>query len=377
MTVDTDRHPLLPAVQAPPPPRSEPTLSFFQLANVLIRNRFLLVGVPLACAVLMGAMAMRQPRLYQASASFVPNGASDAGSQLSTIAAQLGLNVASGQPGQSPQFYSELLVSRDILRAAVETNYAVRTGRGVERGNLVHFFGLDGPGQPASGAPGHTPVDLAIKALRGSVGTHVSLETGVVQVTVATERPALSEAILARLIVLTQEFDLTKRRTQASARRRFAEERTAEARADLRDAQARLESFVAHNRQFQNSALQMLEQNKLQQELGLKQQVYAALSQTYEQARIDEVRNTPVITVLESPEGSAAPRSRGTVGRAIVGLVLGALLAAFIALLREAARNARRARDADFEEFLSLRSSLLPWPRRRRAAAGNGRAALP
>jgi len=376
MTVPTDRHDSFPAPGAPAAAGGEPTLSFFQLANVLIRNRFLMLGLPLAMAVLLAGLALRQPRLYQANASFVPNGAADAGSQLSSIAAQLGLNIASGQPGQSPAFYSELLVSRDILREAVQTTYAVRTGRGVERGTLVHFFGLDDPAAPVSRAPGHTPLDLAIKQLQDAIGTHVSLETGVVQVNVATERPALSEAILARLIALTQEFDLTKRRTQASARRHFAEERANEARADLADAQARLEGFVAHNRQFQSSALQMLEQGQLQQEMMLRQQVYTALVQTYEQARIDEVRNTPVITVLESPAGSAAPRSRGTLGRAIVGLVLGAILAAFLALLREAARTARRARDADFEEFLALRRSLVPWPRRR-AAAGNGRAPLP
>ncbi|MFL5538546.1 MAG: Wzz/FepE/Etk N-terminal domain-containing protein [Longimicrobiaceae bacterium] len=377
MTVEIDRHDPAPAHPAAAPARAEPTLSFFQLANVLIRNRFLMVGLPLAFAALMAGMAMRQPRLYTASASFVPNGTADAGSQLSSIAAQLGLNVAGGQPGQSPAFYSELLVSRDILRAAVETVYTVRTDRGVERGNLVHFFGLDDPAAAAPAAPGQGATQQAIEALKGSVNAHVSLETGVVQVTVDTERPALSEAILARLIALTQEFDLTKRRTQASARRKFAEERVAAARADLADTQARLEGFIAHNRAFQSSALQLLEQGKLQQEMLMKQQVYSALSQTYEQARIDEVRNTPVITVLETPAGSATPRGRGTVGRAVVGLVLGAILAAFIALLREAGRSARRARDADFEEFLALRRSLVPWPRRRPAAAGNGRTTLP
>lgn len=371
-------------IEAPPPraparpaAAEEQTLSVFQLANLLIRSRYLLIALPLLCGAAAVAYSLSQPRQYRASASFVPNGAEASGSQLSSIAAQLGFSVNSGQPGQSPQFYGDLILTRDILRDAVLTQYTVPVQGRPRRGNLIAFWELGGP--EAGGAAGHTPLDEAIKALHGAVGTDVGLETGIVGVNVTSENPRLSEAILRRLITLTQEFDLVKRRTQASARRRFAEERMGEARRDLNRAEAGLDDFVSHNRQFQASPRLLLEQSRLAQDVVLRQQVYGALMQTYEQARIDEVRNTPVITVLESPEGSATPQSRGTVTRALVAAVLGGILALFIAMLRETARAARQARDAEFEEFMTLRWAvfrdvrrLVPFGRRREH---NGRAA--
>jgi uncharacterized protein involved in exopolysaccharide biosynthesis len=343
-----------------PPSEPEPTLSLFQIANLLMRSRYLLLILPLLGAITGAAYSLAQPREYKATASFVPNGADASGSQLSSLAAQFGFSVSSGQPGQSPQFYGDLLVTRDILRDAVLTRYPLRASRPA---NLIHAYGLDEPGK-VSNAPGHSPLDEAITTLRAAVNTDVGLETGVVRVSVLSPEPKLSEAILDRLLRLTQEFDLTKRRTQASARRQFAEARLRDARTDLRHAEAALEEFVNHNRLFQNSPLQELDHARLSQELALRQQLYTALLQTYEQARIDEVRNTPVITVLETPDGTATAQSRGTVRRILVCAVLAGLLGLFIALLRETVRSARSSRDAEFAEFLSLRETFVRDVRR-------------
>ena len=365
-----------PRAAPPAAAAEEPTLSVFQVANLLIRSRYLLIFLPLVFGVAAVVYSRSQPRQYRASASFVPNGTEASGSQLSALAAQFGFSVSSGQPGQSPQFYGDLLQTRDILRDAVLTPYEAEVDGVRRRGTLIQFFELGGP--DASTSPGRTPLDEGVKALSSAVSTDVGLETGIVGVAVTTDNPMLSEAILRRLITLTQDFDLVKRRTQAAARRRFAEARMGEARAAVRSAEARLDDFVNHNRQFQSSPRLLLEQSRLAQDVMLRQQVYGALLQTYEQARIDEVRNTPVITVLESPEGSAAPQSRGTVTRALVFAVLGGILAVFIAMLRETARTARRSRDVEFEEFMTLRSAfvhdfrrLVPFGRRR----SNGRAA--
>jgi uncharacterized protein involved in exopolysaccharide biosynthesis len=329
--------------------------------------------------VLAAVLAMMQPRTYEVRASFVPNGANDGqGGQLGTIAAQLGMNLVTSQPGQSPAFYGELLRTRDLLQGVVDTEYRLREGGREVRGNLVQLFGLDG----AEGAGAASAREQAVQILKGSLDTQVNVETGVVEVRVVSDRPALAEAIARRLIALTEDFDQNKRRTQASARRVFAEARFNEARDALRAVEARMEGFVAHNRLFSQSPLQMLEFNRLQQELTLRQQVYAALAQSYEQARIDEVRNTPVITVLETPEGAARRVSRGTALQAIFGAFVGFILAVVIALLRDKARRAASTPGPELEEFERLRAGTAPplrWllPRPRPRPAANGRPAEP
>jgi len=357
-----------------PPAAGEPT-GLLQAANIALRNRWLLVCLPLALGVLMAGLTRLQPRTWEVRASFVPNGSNDAqGGQLGNIAAQLGMSLATSQPGQSPAFYAELLRTRDLLQEAVDTEYRLREDGRMVRGNLVRLYGLEGAGGSLS------PRERAVETLRGNLSTNVDIETGVVEVKVAADRPALAEGIARRLIALTEDFDQNKRRTQASARRKFAEARFNEARDQLRAVEARMEGFVSHNRMFSQSPLQMLEFNRVQQELQLRQQVYAALAQSYEQARIDEVRNTPVITVLETPEGAARRVARGTVLQGIFGALVGFVLAVVIALLRDKARLAASTRTPELEEFERLRAATAPplrWliPRPRPRAGANGRPA--
>jgi len=92
------------------------------------------------------------------------------------------------------------------------------------------------------------------------------------------------------------------RQSQAAAERGFTEERMAEAQEELRAAENELQRFLQNNRQFQNSPELVFQHDRLQRRVAMRQQVYTSLVQSYEQARIDEVPNTPVITVVEYAE---------------------------------------------------------------------------
>jgi uncharacterized protein involved in exopolysaccharide biosynthesis len=338
--------------------RGEPRM--FRLANLVLRYRYLLAFLPL---VVMGAavlLVMSQPRMYVVRTSFIPNRTSEQ-PQFGAIAQQLGMRLSTGDGGSSPAFYAALLTTRDILSGVVEAEYVVPTDDGEKRGNLIDFFELGEVGGARS------PLELAMEQLLGSLTVSSDWDTNIVRVSVVSLYPELSEQIAARLMALTQEFDLTKRRTQASARRQFAEQRFEEGRAEMRRATAALEAFVGSNRLFNLSPLQTLEYSRLQQEVRLRMEVYTALTQTYEQARIDEVRDTPVITVLENPVGASVPQARGTVTKGILSLFFGFGLAILIAVMRDRFHSARRANEAEYAEFVRLRSEALsvfrPWSR--------------
>src|SRR5688500_16906185 len=357
---------------APPEERS---FAFLQFTNILIRNRYLVVALPLLLGTFAVVTTMRQPRAYQARASFIPNaGSEQSGAQFNAVAAQLGINFNTSQPGASPAFYGQLLTTRGILRDAVQSTYEIQVDGERRRGNLVQFYGLDTP--EAVAAAGEPPGEAAMGQLEGSLETEVDIETGIVRVTVGAPHPALAEAIAARMIDLTQDFDLNKRRTQASARRQFAQERLRESQQALRVAEGALGGFVASNRLFQHSPTLLLRHAKLSQEVELRQQVYVALAQSYEQARMDEIRNTPVITVLETPAGTAEPQARGTIAQGMFGAFVGLILAVVFSLIREQLRTARASGDEEFEEFTSLRRAA--WGDLRRMVPGlRGRARSP
>jgi uncharacterized protein involved in exopolysaccharide biosynthesis len=114
----------------------------------------------------------------------------------------------------------------------------------------------------------------------------------------------------------------------------------------------------------------MFEANRLQRRVDLRQQVYSSLAQSYENARIEEVRNTPVTTVITRPEGSALPVKGNLVLDLFLGLLLGSAVALVIIFTREYLEVQRRRHPADYAEFASLRSSVFRSFVRTRARGG-------
>jgi uncharacterized protein involved in exopolysaccharide biosynthesis len=64
-----------------------------------------------------------------------------------------------------------------------------------------------------------------------------------------------------------------------------------------------------------------------------KQQVFQTLSQAVEQARIDEVRDTPVLSIIEPPTIPPVRDSRGLALKLIAALAFGVASAAGVATL--------------------------------------------
>lgn len=100
-----------------------------------------------------------------------------------------------------------------------------------------------------------------------------------------------------------------------------------------------LTSFYTRNRQLLqgvgSSPELAAEEARLQRQVQFTQQVYLALAQSLTRAELDESRNTPVIAVLERPEGFVERRPRGTLRLMIVLGVIGAMLASGVVMFRE------------------------------------------
>jgi uncharacterized protein involved in exopolysaccharide biosynthesis len=139
----------------------------------------------------------------------------------------------------------------------------------------------------------------------------------------------VSLAIAGRLLDGLNHFNRITRQSQAREERRFTEARLADAQASLRAAEDALQRFLEGNRQFSASAALKFQQDRLQREVQLQQQVVTSLAQQYEENRIREVRDTPVITVIDPPVLAARPdaRLRGLI------LVLGTMAAFGISVM--------------------------------------------
>jgi uncharacterized protein involved in exopolysaccharide biosynthesis len=334
------------APEAGRPVSARGALTPIEAANVVLRHWRLVLLVPLGLAFLVGLWGLLKPRDYSSSASFMPNQESSTASSLAGIAAQFGVNIGGGGAGNSPQFYADLLTSHDLLRATVLTPF------GAQGLDLVRTWDV-------SGSDSARKVERAITLLGRRLTVDVRAETGVIALTATTRHADLSERIVSRMIDLVNAFNLNTRQSQAAAQRRFIEEQLKVSRGQLLQAEDSLQAFLEHNRSYQSSPQLQFEESRLQRHVDLRQQVYTSLSQSYEQARIDEVRSTPVITVVSPAELPARPDRRHLFLKVTIALVLGGILGLVLAFGAEYVRRARQLEPGDFAEFGALWRSVV------------------
>ncbi len=319
-------------------------ISLFALGTTLLRHRWR-IGRWMAVGGLLAAVtALFRPALYVASASFVPQGASDPGrSGLSSLADQFGVSIPSGNQSLSPEVYVKLLKSRVLLQAIVRDTFPVQE-LGGRRVPLLDVFEI-GAGTAARRE------ERGVGVLNKMVTASVSKPTGVVELTASTKWRSVSLAIVTELIDAVNAYNERTRQGQAAAERKFVEGRLAIAGTDLRDAEDRLELFLRTNRGLSASPELTIQRERIQRDLNLRQQVFTSLTQAYEEARIREVRDTPVITILEPPSVPTEPASRGRAIRVLLGLILGAVFGAFLAFTSDTVARQRKDGDAEASAF--------------------------
>ena len=331
-------------------PPDENEISLVEIANTVLRNWRVIVVLPVLLALVTGIWSFTRERSYAASASFMPEVADSRGSSgAAALAQQFGVSLTTERPGQSPQFYVDLLRSRTLLRRAAESEYQVPTeDDGLWRGTLLQYWELS---EHDGSLP---PWRRATEALRDAISASVNRETGVVQLMVSADHPLLTEQIAERLLALLNEYNLDVRQSRAQEEARFISGRLTEAQTELRTAEGALQDFLRQNREFRNSPELTFEHERLQRHVTMRQEVYSSLMRSQEQARIDAVRDTPLFTVIDHPAGTAEPQPRGTVMRAMVAFMLGLMLAVFVAFVMEFARRSRETEDPQYQEFQGL-----------------------
>jgi uncharacterized protein involved in exopolysaccharide biosynthesis len=320
-------------------------VTVFQLLTPLVRRWKLLIALPLAAGIAAAGISLAVPPVFTANTSFTPEATANRTAlsgfgDLLGLAGQLGL--AGAAIPTTPEFFSSVIESRQIVEGVL----------------LSTFLGPDGGGHDTlldlMDVRGRTHAERlsnGVKRLRRLVSVSIDGRTGIVSVSVRQRDPNLAAAVANRFTALLNDFNLERRQSQSRAQARFSAQRLVEAEQELRRAETELRTFLEANRQFRGSPLLDFEHSRLERVVLLKQEVYTTLAKSLEEARIAEVRDTPVLTVIDAavpPQRRTAPHRKLYV---LVALMLGAAVAAALAYvldLRE--RAALEARD-DFREL--------------------------
>jgi uncharacterized protein involved in exopolysaccharide biosynthesis len=337
----------------------------YEIGLTLLERRRSLILWGVVGGLLTGLVIFLGDRQYAVRTSFVAQGTGGDASQLSGlrgIAGQFGVALpASGNALASPALLGELIASPTILRGLIQDTVQVTSQGRTGRLALLDVLEVD------SAAPAIRREE-GVRALGRALKVNVAKETGLVSVVVTTREPDASMSIARRLMDELVKFHLNLRRDQASAERRFVENRLTAQRKELEASEARLAVFLLRNRDYSNSPDLRFQHDRMQRDVDLQQQVLSGLAQSREEALIREVRDIPNVAVVEAPLLPARPEPRGLIRRGIFGGLVGMAVGAFVIAVTAAWERLARGGDTPAARFFRSLGDLVPG-RRRRAAA--------
>lgn len=333
------------------PPHSDDEPNPFELLNAILQRWRVLAAGLLVSAGLVTVYWAVVPRTYTATTAFVPEvrGQTRLPSGLSGFFGQLGLSLG-GDANESPRFYATVLKGRELMERVLLSAFA-DPARGTAPGDSLPLLQI-------LRVPGRNYADSlhnGVKQLDQLVSAEVDNPTNIVRVNVDAHDPALAAAVADRFVAYLNDFNTNRRQSRAHERRQFAEARVTNAEAELRRAEEAVKTFRERNRGWQESPELVFEEGRLRRQVDISQEVYLTLRREYETARIEEVNDTPVITVIEPaavPQEPSKPRLGFLLSLAIV---LTAFAGVSWALATRYVDRVRRDNLAPYREFVALR----------------------
>lgn len=272
-------------------------------------------------------------------------------SGLELAASQFGLRLPNTQGSWGTPLYVELLSSYMLLKPIAVDTLVVREDGG--RKTAV----MDLLRVPQLPLPQRT--ERAVRMLRHKILATEDKRLNAVRLAVSTRWPSVSFDVAERLVRGVNQFNLETRKTQATEERRFVEGRATEAERALREAEDRLQRFMQRNRSIAGSPELTFEQDRLQRDVSLRQSILTSLLQRREEARIREVRDVPVVTVIENPRVPVAAESRRVVMKSVLGWLAATAASLLLGFLLDARALARRERKVSVLGLIRAMRDLL------------------
>ena len=295
------------------------------------------------------ALLFTEP-FYTSRAKIMSSSGSGGISQAAGLAAQFGIALPTAQ-SEPNWVYPEIIKSRTLARSMLKRKFDTKQF-GPQKSLLqILTFGND---EPASSMD-----TLEIQAIDGfikKINISEDRKTGIYTLTLGATEPQFASDIISALIEELDAHQKQYNKAITSKTRKFIEERIVSVGKELREAEEILKDFTVSNRRIENSPLLLLEQQRLAREVSVPVGVFTTLKQQLETTKIEEVKESDYVIVLDPPE---APLKRSGPNRrkmVIFAGFLGIGLGIAIGFLKEYIEDSKIE---DREKFIQFKSLIL------------------
>ncbi len=354
-----------------PPEVAEDHLTFSRwVAETIVRWRIIARAIGLTVLAAIVALFLIPP-VYRSRTSFVANTSSAnklpaavSSGALAGLASQLGVS-STTDPSESPNFYMQLIQSRELLTRLLLSRFPDPRGTSPhDSATLVDILRIHNSDPKRR-------LEIAIKKMSKDIDGNYDQKTNLVWINVDAQWPDLSAAAANRTIELVTAFNKEQRVSRMRSKRVFLEERVALAKSGLEASEARLRQFYEQNRSWRASPSLVSDEQQLQRDADRTAELYLQLQRQMETTLLDEVNGAPLITLVDSavpPRKAEWPRYRVLLMSTLTaGLLLGLMFAGAAAIIADWSRRNPNSASGLEQAVRRARSEIFGMLRRKHA----------
>ena len=300
---------------------TEDIISIGDIIIILARNFKIIAIMPSITCIITIIYAIWFTSPTYVSTAKIMSSTPQSTTKMAGLASQFGIDLPTGQ-SEPNWVYDDIIKSRILARSMIDRSFDTKEfGKNkkllqiLTYGNDKQEIGLDTLSKRA--------VDSFIKMIE----LKKDIETGIYTLSIETNEAKLSTDLVASLIDELDSHQREYNRRITSSTRQFIEERISSTKKELESSEEILRVFTDRNRRIENSPLLLLEQQRLEREVGVLTGVYTTLKQQLETTKIEEVKDSQYVIVIDPPEipiKKAGPnRAKMVIIAGVFGLALG------------------------------------------------------
>ena len=272
-----------------------------------VRKKFLIVNSIVLIITLAYLLFLTKP-YFESTVTILPEYGSKSNmlSQLSGLAELAGVKVGEVAP---TELYQNLISSESVLQNVIYAKY--KTNEFPDSVNLIKYFRISESDENPAIQKRKYFLKLYEILSKARISTDVERMTKILNVTVVMPEAQLSADVANKLVESLDLYIRTQRKSYATEQSFYIEKRTAQIKDSLNIAEEKLKTFREQNRITAQSPNLLLEQGRLVRNLEILQTVFIELTKQLEIAKIDQIKDAPVLNVKEyakNPVKKAGPK---------------------------------------------------------------------
>ncbi len=321
---------------------SDSQIDLFVIAGNLLKHKRLIAIVVLVVMFIAAIKILSFPNTYVSRASILPSGKANKLDKLKELA---GLSSSVNSDENSSSLFPVILRANLIQDTVLSKTYTFLKDGIPTTGTFQDYFGCYDP-------------DLLRLNLAAITDIYEDIATGVIYLSVETDSPEFSQAVLQNYIDELEAYNLNKRYSRAKDNITYLERELTIGADKLSRAENDLEAYQMANRNWDATADPEVVKtlSRLRRDIEVKTRMYTFLTEQYEISKLDVQKDIPIVRILDKPSLPTISSRPKLGSAALLSGVISLVFMIFLIIAYESLK--KRSQGPDRKSFETLRNDL-------------------